>query len=395
MVDKNLTVAKTGNEAMAEAMRQINPDVVAAYPITPATEIAQIFAGFVADGLVHTEFVRVESEHSAMSAAVGAAAAGGRCMTATSSQGLMLMSEILPIASALRLPIVMPEVNRTIAGPINIHCDHSDTMFVRDSGWMQVYCEDAQEAYDSVLMGIKIAEKVMLPMMVSTDGFIISHCMARVDLIPDEDVTKYLGQYKPETWLLNPDKKITLGGLDLQDYYFEHKMVAIDAMYKSKAIIKECCEEFAGKFGRNYDFFESYKMDDAETAILAMGSVCGTAKVAVDNLRKDGKKVGLVRMRVFRPFPAEELAKTLSNLKTLAIMDRSDAMSAGEAPLAVETKAALYGRKKQPKTHNYVFGLGGRDIKVEEIEDVYKEMLDFTQPEKNFDRKVTYLGVRE
>ncbi|MEA3438297.1 MAG: pyruvate ferredoxin oxidoreductase, partial [Thermodesulfobacteriota bacterium] len=261
MVDKNLTVAKTGNEAMAEAMRQIDPDVVAAYPITPATEIAQIFASFVADGLVHTNFVRVESEHSAMSAAVGASAAGGRCMTATSSQGLILMSEILPIASTLRLPIVMPEVNRAISGPINIHCDHSDTMFVKDSGWMQVYCEDAQEAYDSVIMGVKIAEKVRLPIMVSTDGFIISHCMARVDLIPDEKVKEYLGEYKPETWLLNPDKKITIGCLDLQDYYFEHKMVAIDAMYKSKDIIKECCEEFAGKFGRKYDFFESYKMD--------------------------------------------------------------------------------------------------------------------------------------
>ncbi|MDD5643917.1 MAG: pyruvate ferredoxin oxidoreductase [bacterium] len=395
MADKKLTVARTGNEAMAEAMRQINPDVVAAYPITPATEIAQIFAGFVADGLVDTEFVTVESEHSAMSATIGAAAAGGRCMTATSSQGLMLMAEMLPIASALRLPIVMPEVNRTISAPINIHCDHSDTMFVRDSGWMQVYCEDAQEAYDSVLMGIKIAEKVRLPMIVSTDGFIISHCMANMDLIDDRDVKDYIGKYKPQTWLLNPEKKITIGCLDLQDYYFEHKMVAIDAMRNAKSVIKECCEEFGEKFGRKYGFFDTYKMEDAEVAILAMGSLAGTAKVVVDNMRKTGRKAGLIKMRVFRPFPADELARAVSGLKALAIMDRSDAMSGLEGPLAVETKAALYDSAGKPKIHSYVYGLGGRDVQISEIENVYKDICDFAQAKKKFGENVTYLGVRE
>ncbi|MBN2190673.1 MAG: pyruvate ferredoxin oxidoreductase [Candidatus Aureabacteria bacterium] len=395
MADKKLTVAKTGNEAMAEAMRQINPDVVAAYPITPATEIAQIFAGFVADGLVDTEFVTVESEHSAMSATIGAAAAGGRCMTATSSQGLMLMAEMLPIASALRLPIVMPEVNRTISGPINIHCDHSDTMFVRDSGWMQVYCEDAQEAYDSILIGVKIAEKVRLPMMVSTDGFIISHCMANIDLIPDSDVKDYIGKYNPKTWLLNPEKKITIGCLDLQDYYFEHKMVAIDAMRKAKTVIEECCKEFGDRFGRKYGFFDAYKIDDADVAILAMGSLTGTARVAVDNMRKKGKKVGLIKMRVFRPFPAEELAVVLSGLKALAVMDRSDAMSGLEGPLAVETKAALYNSTGKPKIHPYVYGLGGRDVQISEVEAIYDDIYDLAQGKKKFDENVTYLGVRE
>ncbi|MCK9554940.1 pyruvate ferredoxin oxidoreductase [bacterium] len=395
MADKKLTVAKTGNEAMAEAMRQINPDVVAAYPITPATEIAQIFAGFVADGLVDTEFVTVESEHSAMSATIGAAAAGGRCMTATSSQGLMLMAEMLPIASSLRLPIVMPEVNRTISAPINIHCDHSDTMFVRDSGWMQIYCEDAQEAYDSILMGIKIAEKIRLPMMVSTDGFIISHCMANIDLIPDEEVKKYIGKYDPKTWLLNPEKKITIGCLDLQDYYFEHKMVAIDAMRRAKGVIKECCEEFGTKFGRKYSFFDTYKIDDADVAILAMGSLTGTAKVAVDNMRKAGKKVGLIKMRVFRPFPADELAQVVSGLKALAIMDRSDAMSGLEGPLAVETKAALYNNDRKPKIHSYVYGLGGRDVQISELESIYNDIDDLARAKKQFDENVTYLGVRE
>jgi len=268
-------VALEGNIAVAEAMRQINPDVVAAYPITPATEIAMIFAQFVADGLVDTEFVAVESEHSAMSACVGAAAAGARAMTATSSQGLALMYEILPIASALRLPIVMPEVNRALSGPINIHCDHSDTMAARDFGWIHIFSENAQEAYDNVLQAVKIAEdkSVKLPVMVTTDGFIISHCMDKIEMLDDRVAKDYIGDYKPEYSLLDVDNPITIGSLDLQDYYFEHKYAVADAMRKSKDVIAEVGRDFGRRFGREHGLFEGYKLDDAEIAIVALGAI--------------------------------------------------------------------------------------------------------------------------
>lgn len=287
--------AKTGNEAMAEAMRQINPDVVAAYPITPATEIAMIFAQFVADGLVDTEYVAVELEHSAMSATLGAAAAGVRAMTATSSQGLAYMYEILPITSALRLPIVMPEVNRAISGPINIHCDHSDTMAARDFGWLHIFSENAQEAYDNILQAIKICEdtRVKLPAMVTTDGFIISHCMDRMEVMDDKVVKDYIGEYKPEYALLDIDKPITVGAIDLQDYYFEHKQAVEDAMKASKNVILEVGKDFGKRFGREYGLFEEYKLNDAEIAIVALGSTAGTAKAVVDDLRDGGVKAGL------------------------------------------------------------------------------------------------------
>ena len=278
-------VARTGNEAMAEAMRQINPDVVAAYPITPATEVVQIFAGYVADGLVDTEFVPVESEHSAMSACIGASVAGGRTMTGTSSQGLALMAEMLYIASGMRLPIVLADVNRALSSPINIHCDHSDTMMIRDSGWVQIFSENAQEAYDNMIQAVRIAEKAELPVIVTTDGFIISHGMERVDIFDDKDVKDFVGVRKPEHYLLNLDKPITVGALDLQDYYFEHRRQLAEAMKDSKAIILDVAKEFKNKFGRSYGLFEAYKLDDAECAIVAMGSTAGTAKVVVDKLR--------------------------------------------------------------------------------------------------------------
>jgi len=386
-------VAKTGNEAMAEAMRQINPDVVAAYPITPATEIVMIFAKYVADGLVSTEFVAVESEHSAMSACVGASAAGVRVMTGTSSQGLCLMYEILPIAAALRLPIVMCDVNRAISGPINIHCDHSDTMAARDFGWLQIFSENSQEAYDSLIQAIRIAEdpRVHLPTMVTTDGFIISHCLDKIEILEDKDVTEFVGQdRKANNRLLDLKNPTSVGLLDLQDYYFEHRVPVAQAMKDSKKVILEVADEFAKKFGRKYGLIEEYKLADAEVAIVALGSTCGTAKVVIDELRAKGVKAGMLKIRVFRPFPAEEIVKALGKVKALAVLDRSDTWSAQGGQVFTEIRSAFYEAAQKPKMTNFIYGLGGREIDLPQLHTVFAAL-------KNIDKQpvVQYLGVRE
>jgi pyruvate ferredoxin oxidoreductase alpha subunit len=384
--------AKTGNEAMAEAMRQINPDVVAAYPITPATEIVMIFAQFAADGLVDTEYIPVESEHSAMSACVGAAATGARVMTGTSSQGLALMYEILPIASALRLPIIMSEVNRTISGPINIHCDHSDTMAARDFGWIQIFSENPQEAYDNLLQAVRIAEdpRVKLPAMVTTDGFIISHCMEKIEMLEDSEVKAFIGENKPAVELLDVEHPVTIGAIDLQDYYFEHKRQVADAMEKAPVVIREVAEEFAKKFGRKYEFIEKYRLEDAEIAIVALGSTCGTAKVTIDNLRAKGVKAGMLKLRLFRPFPGNEMAEALAKVKAVAVLDRSESLSNQGGPVYTEVRSALYDKEKKPKIINYIYGLGGRDIMVEDIGSIFADLQKIEKmPLFN------YLGVRE
>ena len=390
---KSNIVARTGNEAMAEAMRQIDPDVVAAYPITPATEVVQIFAGYVADGIVKTEFVPVESEHSAMSACIGASAAGGRAMTGTSSQGLALMAEMLYVASGLRLPIVMADVNRALSSPINIHCDHSDTMMVKEAGWIQIFSENAQEGYDNMIQAIKIAEIAKLPTIVTTDGFIISHGMERIEILSDEDVKKFVGEYKPEYYLLNLEKPITIGALDLPDYYFEHRRQLTEAMRDSKSIIADVGKEYGQKFGRSYELFEKYQLDDAEYAIVAMGSTAGTTKVVVDSLRKKGMKVGLLKPRVFRPFPKEEIADALKGLKAIAVMDRSDSMNGNEGPLCLEVKAALYDKGLNEILVDYIYGLGGREIRIQDIEGIYNDLSNASKGK--LIEKVNYLGVRE
>jgi len=391
---KKTIAAKTGNEAMAEAMRQINPDVVAAYPITPATEVVQIFSGFVADGRVDTEFVPAESEHSALSACVGAAAAGGRVMTSTASQGLALMHEVLFIAAGLRLPIVICEVNRSLSGPINIHCDHSDTMASRDSGWIQIYSEDSQEAYDNTIQAMKIAEKVFLPAMVSVDAFIISHSMERLEILPDDEVQAFIGEHKKPYDLLDVDHPITLGGLDLQDYFFEHKRGEIEAMKEAKAAVIEVGKEFGEKFGKKYGFFEEYRMEDADIAIIALGSTAGTTKVVVDALRKKGMKVGLLKIRVFRPLAYEEIKKILERIKAIAVLDRVDGMSSFGGPVFHEIRSCLYESEKKPIITNYIYGLGGRDIFPEEIEGVYKDLEKIIEKGK-IENLVSYIGVRE
>lgn len=386
-------LALTGNEAFAYAMKQINPDVVAAYPITPATEIVQIFAKYVADGEVDTEFVAVESEHSAMSACIGASAAGARVMTGTASQGLALMHEMLYIASGLRLPIVLAEVNRALSAPINIHCDHSDTMGSRDAGWIQIYCENANEGYHTLIQAVKIAETINLPVMVTLDGFIISHGMEVVEALDDQDVREFVGRRRPLYNLLDVDNPIMVGPLDLTDYYFEHKRQQIEAMIKSKSVIKEVIEDYNRRFGFDFPVFaEFYRMEDAEYAILSMSSAAGTMKEAVDIKRSQGEKVGLVRLKVFRPFPYEVLQEVFKGVKAIGVMDRSDSVSSMGGPVFNEVRSALYELENRPKIMDFVFGLGGRDFPMEQalyIIDRVKELKDGKKLPF-----VEYVGVR-
>ncbi len=389
-------VALTGNEAIAQAMRQINPDVVAAYPITPQTEIVQMFSSFVADGDVHTEFVRVESEHSAMSAVIGSAAAGARAMTATSANGLALMWEMVYIAASYRLPIVMPVVNRALSGPINIHCDHSDSMGARDSGWIQLYSENAQEAYDNTVQAVRMAEHpdVHLPVMVCMDGFILSHALDNLYLLTDDAVRDFIGPYVPAYTLLDVDNPITVGPLDLQDWYFEHKRQQIEGSYNALDVIPEVGREYAEVAGRDYGFFEEYRTEDADGVIVVLGSTAGTAKDVVDVMRSEGKQVGLLKMRVFRPLPVRQLIRALAGRPAVSVMDRSDTFSTAGGPVYHALRHALYDCEKRPLVSNYVYGLGGRDVRPEDIRRVFDETLEVARTGR-IARPITYLGVRE
>jgi len=390
--------ALTGNDAVATAMRQINPDIVAAYPITPQTSTVQKFADFVADGLVDTDFVTVESEHSAMSACVGASAAGARVMTATSANGLALMWEIVYIAASTRCPIAMSLVNRALSAPINIHCDHSDVMGIRDSGWIILFSENGQEAYDNIIQAIRIGEHpdVLLPVAVCQDGFITSHGMERVEIYDDADVKAFVGQYRPQWPLLDLEHPKTYGPLDFYDYYYEHKRQQVEAMEHAQPVILEVAEEFNEKFNRNYGLFESYRLEDAEVAVIAVNSTAGTIKAVVDQLRDEGLKVGLLKPRLFRPFPAKELAQALSHLKAAAVMDRSISFGAMDnaGPLFLELVAALAFHGVHVPMADYVYGLGGRDILPREIEQVYHDLLKMAETGQ-VERMVTYLSVRE
>ena len=385
----------SGNEAAAFAMKQINPDVVAAFPITPSTEIPQYFSSFVSNGTVDTEFVAVESEHSAMSACIGAEAAGARAMTATSSNGMSLMWEMIYIASSLRLPIVMSLVNRTVSGPLNIHNDHSDAMGVRDSGWIMLFSENNQEAYDNLVMAHRIAEHkdVLLPLMVCQDGFITSHSIENIELIEDEKVKEFVGTYKPTEYLLNSENPVAIGPLDVQTYLFEHKIQQADAMANAKKVILEVAEDFEKMTGRKYSFFEEYKLDDAEIAIVCMNSTAGTTKFVVDKLREQGIKAGLLKIRVFRPFPAEEISKALSHLKAVAVLDKADSLNTAGGALYTDITSAMYVNKFNVPMINYIYGLGGRDTKIDEIEDVYKDLQKIVET-NNIGNPYRYFGVR-
>jgi len=385
----------SGNEAIAHALKQINPDVMAAFPITPSTEIPQYFSSYVANGEVETEFVTVESEHSAMSSCIGAAASGGRALTATSSCGLALMWELLYVAASMRLPIVMAVINRALSGPININNDHSDSMGARDSGWLQIYAENNQEAYDNLLMAMRIGEHkdVLLPVMACQDGFITSHAIENIELLEDDKVKAFVGTYNQEVSLLNPKFPVSMGPYDIPAYYMEHKYQQANAMKNAKQVILDVSNEFAGITGRKYGLFEEYRMEDAERAIVIVGSTAGTAKAVVNGLREKGEKVGLIKLRVFRPFPMAELAKALSHVKVVSVMDKADSFSACGGPIFAEVRSACYGMEKAPKIINYVYGLGGRDVRVDDIALVYSE-LDKIVKSGNIGETYRHLGVR-
>ena len=382
----------SGNEAVATAMKQINPDVVAAYPITPSTEIPQYFSNFVANGSVDTEFIPVESEHSAMSACIGASSAGARVMSATSSQGLALMFEMLNVAAGLRLPIVLVVANRALSAPLNIHNDHSDSMGVRDSGFIQLYCENNQEAYDNVIMAVKIAEESRLPVMVCYDGFITSHSVENIELMENEEVQKFIGKYTPEEYLLDENRNISMGPLDLQKDYFIHRKELADAMRDAKNIISKVSDEFCKITGRKYDLYEKYRLDDAELGIIVLNSTAGTAKDVIDRLRENNVKAGLLKPRAFRPLPYEEIPDELKNLKALAIMDKSDSVNGYCGPLFSEITSAMYTYGITVKTINYIYGLGGFDVKSDDILDVFSNLNKVAKTD-NIDKVTYYLGI--
>lgn len=386
----------SGNEAVAEALRQINPDVMAAFPITPSTEIPQYFSKLVANGQVDSEFIPVESEHSAMSAVIGAEAAGARSVTATSSAGMALMWEELYLAASNRLPCVLTLVNRALSGPININCDHSDSMGARDSGWIQIYAENNQEVYDNLCMAYRIAEHkdVMLPVMICQDGFITSHAVENITLNEDDEVKNFVGEYEPENYLLNPECPMAVGPYSVTNYYFEAKRAQAEALKNAKQVTLDVSKEYGKLTGREYGLFEEYKMDDAEYAVVIIGSAAGTTKDAVDALREKGVKAGLIKIRLFRPFPAEEIAEALKGVKAVALMDRTESYNNSCGPIGAEVTTALYRAKSDTLAVNYVYGLGGRDVKVSDMIHIYNELEKIAQAGK-VEEPYRYMGVRE
>jgi len=393
-----------GDEAAAYAIKQVNPDVVAAYPITPQTIIVERFSEYVADGLVDTEFVAVESEHSAMSCCIGAAAAGARAFTATAANGLALMWEMLYIAASLRLPIVMAVVNRALSAPINIHNDHSDSMGARDSGWIQIYCENSQEVYDACIEAWRIGEHldVQLPVMVCLDGFTLSHTMENVLTLSDEAVRDFVGErpyIKVQGHLgeaefrLDPEKPLTMGPLDLYDFYFEHKMHQVEAMRRALKAIPEIDEEYGEVSGRSYRLLHPCMMEDAEVALIGLGSTMGTVRHVVDRLRRRGVKAGMVKMRVFRPFPTEELQELLKDVEVVGVLDKAMSFGAPGGPLYEELRTVFYDADERPLIVDYVYGLGGRDTPPSFIEEAYEGLLEVKRRGEAVE-KVRFLGVR-
>ena len=386
----------SGNEAVSYAIRQINPDVMPAFPITPSTEIPQLVSSYIANEEMDTEFIPVESEHSSMSAAIGAQAAGARSLTATSSAGLALMWEELLLAASNRMPLVLALVNRTLSGPININCDHSDGMGARDTGWIQIYAENNQEAYDNFIQAYPVAEHpdVHLPVMICQDGFITSHAVENIELLEDKAVKNFVGEYKPEEYLLNPGKPIAVGPYAASNYVMEAKKNQETAMENAKEVILKVAKEYQKISGRSYGLFEEYRTQDADYIMLLIGSAAGTAKQAVDDLREKGKKAGVIKLRVFRPFPARELAQALKNCKTAAIMDRCESYNGNGGPLGCEVDAALFRNKIMIKTVNYIYGLGGRDFTVEDVYQIFQEMEE-SELNKTDIEQYQYIGLRK
>ena len=399
-------IGMMGDEAVAYAIKQVEPDVVAAYPITPQTIIVERFSDYVADGLVRTEFVAVESEHSALSACVGAAAAGARAFTATASQGLALMWEILYIASSMRLPIVMVIVNRALSAPINIHCDHSDAMGARDSGWIQLFCENCQEAYDTAIQAWRIAEHpdVQLPVMVCLDGFVVSHTLEDIEVLPDEVVKEFVGErplvrvmgHEGEVpYRLDPTGRepLSMGTFAMYDLYFEYKRQQEEAMRAALKVIEEVGREYGELTGRYYGLIDQYKLEDAEVAIVGLGSSMGTAKDAADELRDEGIRAGVLRIRSFRPFPTETVREALKGVKTVAVMDRALSFGGPAGPLMMDMATVFYGLKEGPIMLNYIYGLGGRDISTDDFKAIVRDTLKAAE-EGVEGVPVKFVGVR-
>lgn len=386
----------SGNEAIAIAMRQINPDVMPAFPITPSTEIPQYFSNFVAEGKVDTVFVPVESEHSAMSAAIGSEAAGARTLTATSSCGMALMWEMLYVAASNRLPIAMALVNRALSGPININCDHSDAMGARDSGWIQIFAENNQEAYDNFVQAYRIAEHpdVRLPIMICQDGFITSHAVENIDLLEDAVVKDFVGEYTPDEYLLKAGEPLAVGPYAVSSYYMEAKRAQLEGLKNAKKVLQSVADDFESISGREYSLFEAYQLGDAEYIMIIMGSAAGTAKDTVDELRAAGVKAGVLKIRVFRPFPSEEIAEAIRHAKVIACMDRTESYNGCAGPIAEDVKNALYNINVNIPMINYVYGLGGRDVTIESLASVFDDM---QRADKAGDvgENYRYLSVRE
>lgn len=386
----------SGNEAVAIALRQINPDVFPAFPITPSTEIPQYFASFAANGEVDTEFIPVESEHSSMSAAIGASAAGARALTATSSCGLAYMWEELYIAASNRLPLALALVNRALSGPININCDHSDSMGARDSGWIQMYAENNQEAYDNMVQAFRISEHkdVKLPIMICQDGFITSHAVENIELLEDNEVRSFVGEYEPENYLLNPECPMAVGPYSVTDYYMEAKRNQAEGIKHVEQVVLDVAKEFAELSGREYGLFEAYRLDDAERAVVMIGSAAGTTKDAIDRLREKGEKVGLLKIRLYRPFPAEAIADALKNVKAIAVMDRAEGYTNHGGPLGADVMAALFRARSTALATNIIYGLGGRDVRVEDMEQVFED-LQVMIDQDDAGETYRYMGLRE
>jgi pyruvate ferredoxin oxidoreductase alpha subunit len=383
-------LAINGDSAIALAWKQIDPDVCAAYPITPQTIIVEKFSDYVANGEVGTEFVCVESEHSALTVCTSSCSAGARTFTATSSQGLAYMWEMLPITAAMRVPLIMAVANRAISGPINIHNDHGDVMSARDCGWVQLFSENVQEAYDMAVLAPRIAEHpdVQLPTMVNLDGFILTHAIERMKPLADSVVKDFVGEFKPFKPLLDIKNPVSHGLMDGPEFYIEHKYQMVQAMQKAKNVIKDVFADFEKISGRKYNLVEEYKCDDAEVVAVVLGSAFGTMKAAVDGLRKNGVKVGLIMPRVFRPWPAEEIAAALDGKKAVIVMDKHLSIGA-YGPMYPEVAAALNGCKKIPKAFNFVYGLGGKDVSVKAFQQVFTDVIDGKA------KTVNYVGVKE
>ena len=407
-VVKQEVMALNGDEAVALAAKQADVDVVAAYPVTPQTIIVEKFSEYVANGEVDTEFVCTESEHSAMTACLTASVTGARTFTATSAPGLALMHEMLFVTSGCRAPVVMAVANRALSAPLNIHCDHSDTMAQRDSGWIQLYAENAQEAYDSTIQAFKIAEnqEVLLPIMVGLDGFTLTHTLENVQVLSDEVIRKFVGsrqipkvvthEGKIVPFKLDPDNPMSMGPIALQNYYFEFKRQQEEAMRNALEKISQVNEEFEKISGRRYGdgLIDLYHIEDAEIAIVCLGSTTGTVKTVVDELREEGVKAGVLKIRTFRPLPVDGIVEALKKVKAVAVMDRSMSFGGNGGPVFHEVRHALYDLPAHPYIINYIYGLGGRDTSPTQIRQIYTELQKIVQT-KRVESSVEYVGLRE